>query len=146
MDPALVSSPAAKNPERGRRGSRKPRPAITNGYGLRHADATLAAFNRRTGAMDKIAAALVTQEEPDMKRLIAAAGILALTAGAAFAASDTGKVRQIDQKNDAITLEDGKTFSFAEGVEADALKIGQTVEVTYDVKDGKMLATSIVAK
>ena len=81
-----------------------------------------------------------------MKRLIAAAGILALTAGAAFAASDTGKVRQIDQRNDAITPEDGKTFSFAEGVEADALKIGQTVEVTYDVKDGKMLATSIVAK
>ena len=81
-----------------------------------------------------------------MKRLIAAAGILALTAGAAFAASDTGKVSQIDPKNDAITLEDGKTFSLSEGVEAESLKIGQTVEVTYDVKDGTMLATSIVAK
>jgi hypothetical protein len=81
-----------------------------------------------------------------MKRLIAAAGILALAAGAAFAATDTGKVKQIDIKNDAITLEDGKTFSLSEGVEAEALKVGQTVEVTYDVKGGKMVATSIVAK
>jgi hypothetical protein len=99
-----------------------------------------------TGAIGCIASALVTQEEPDMKRLIAAAGILALTAGAAFAASDTGKVKLIDTKNDAITLEDGKTFSLSEGVEAESLKVGQTVEVTYDVKNGKMVATHIVAR
>jgi len=81
-----------------------------------------------------------------MKRLIIAAGILALSTGMAFAASDTGTIAQIDAKNDAITLNDGKTFAFAEGVEADALKVGQTVEVTYDIKEGKMVATKIVAK
>jgi uncharacterized protein (AIM24 family) len=81
-----------------------------------------------------------------MKRFIIAGGILAFSTGMAFAASDTGTVAQIDAKNDAITLNDGKTFAFAEGVEADTLKVGQIVEVTYDVKDGKMVASKIVAK
>ena len=81
-----------------------------------------------------------------MKRFVMAGGILALSTGMALAASDTGTVAQIDAKNDAITLNDGKTFAFAEGVEADTLKVGQTVEVTYDIKGGKMVATKIVAK
>jgi Protein of unknown function (DUF1344) len=81
-----------------------------------------------------------------MKQVIAAAAILALTAGVAFAATDTGKVARIDKANDAITLEDGKTFVLAEGVEADSLKIGQTVEVTYDSKQGKLVASKIVAR
>ena len=81
-----------------------------------------------------------------MKRVIAAAAFLALTAGAAFGATDTGKVARIDNANDAITLEDGKTFVFAEGVEADALKVGQTVEITYDSKQGKLVASKIVAR
>ena len=81
-----------------------------------------------------------------MKQLIAAAGILVLTTGAAFAATDTGKIRQIDTNNDAITLEDGKTFTIAEGVEAESFKVGQTVEVTYDSKGGKLVASKIVAR
>lgn len=81
-----------------------------------------------------------------MKRVIAAAALLTLTAGAAFGATDTGKVARIDNANDAITLEDGKTFVFAEGVEADALKVGQTVEITYDSKQGKLVASKIVAR
>jgi len=81
-----------------------------------------------------------------MKRVIAAAAILAFTTGAALGATDTGKVVKIDNANDAITLEDGKTFVFAEGVEADTLKIGQTVEVTYDSKQGKLVASKIIAR
>ncbi len=81
-----------------------------------------------------------------MNRVIATVGILVLTTGVAFAATDTGKVKQIDTKNDAITLEDGKTFIIAEGVEAESFKIGQTVEVTYDSKGGKLVASKIVAR
>lgn len=81
-----------------------------------------------------------------MKQVIAAAAIFTLAAGVAFAATDTGKVARIDNANDAITLEDGKTFVFAEGVEADSLKIGETVEVTYDSKQGKLVASKIVAR
>jgi hypothetical protein len=81
-----------------------------------------------------------------MKRFIITGGILAFSTGMAFAASDTGTVAQIDTKNDAVTLNDGKTFVFAEGVEAETLKVGQTVEITYDMKNGKMVATKVVAK
>ena len=81
-----------------------------------------------------------------MKRTLAAAAVLALTMGTALAATDTGKVAKIDNANDAITLEDGKTFVLAEGVETDAIKIGQTVEVTYDSKQGKLVASKIIAR
>ena len=78
-----------------------------------------------------------------MKRLIIAAGIATMMTGAAFAATDTGVIKQIDTKGDAIMLADGKTFSLSESVEAESLKVGQTVQVTYDVKGGKMVATKI---
>ena len=78
-----------------------------------------------------------------MKRLIIAAGIATMMTGVAFAATDSGVIKQIDSKNDAIMLVDGKTFSLSEGVEAESLKVGQTVQVTYDVKGGKMVATKI---
>jgi hypothetical protein len=79
-----------------------------------------------------------------MKRLIITVTTLALTMGAAFAASDIGTIKQITPNRDAITLDDGKTFTLAEGTEAESLKIGQKVSVTYDVKAGKMVATKIV--
>jgi Cu/Ag efflux protein CusF len=82
-----------------------------------------------------------------MKRLIIAATSLTLIAGAAFAASDSGTIKHIDPSGDAITLDDGKTFTLAEGTEAESLKIGQKVTVTYDTKAGKMVASKItVAK
>lgn len=79
-----------------------------------------------------------------MKRFIIAVGIVALMTGAAFAASDTGTITVINPNSDAITLGDGKTFVLAEGTEAESLKIGQKVSVTYDMKAGKMVATKIV--
>jgi Cu/Ag efflux protein CusF len=79
-----------------------------------------------------------------MKRLIIAAAALTLMTGAAFAATDTGTIKQIDPKSDAITLDDGMTFTLAEGTEAESLKIGQKVSVTYAVKAGKMVASKIV--
>ena len=79
-----------------------------------------------------------------MKRLIVAAAALVLMTGAALAASDSGSIKHIDPNSDAITLDDGRTFVLAEGTEAESLKIGQKVDVTYEVKAGKMVATKIV--
>ncbi len=79
-----------------------------------------------------------------MKRLIMAAGILALTAGTALAATDSGMIKAIDTKTKAITLNDGKTFTVAKGVAT--LKVGESVQVTYDVTGGKMIASKVVVK
>jgi hypothetical protein len=80
-----------------------------------------------------------------MKRvIIAAAAAVSVMTGIAFAATDTGVIKHIDPRNDAITLDDGRTFTLAEGTEAESLKVGQKVEVTYDLKSGKMIATKIL--
>ncbi len=79
-----------------------------------------------------------------MKRLIIATAAVTLMTGVAFAATDTGVIKLIDPKSDAITLADGKSFTLAEGTEAESLKVGQKVEVTYALKAGKMVATKIV--
>jgi len=79
-----------------------------------------------------------------MKRLIIAATTATLMTGAAFAATDTGVIKQVNPNSDAITLDDGNTFTLAEGTEAESLKIGQKITVTYDLKSGKMVATKIV--
>jgi Cu/Ag efflux protein CusF len=78
-----------------------------------------------------------------MKQLIIAATSFTLIASAALAASDTGTIKHIDPSSDAITLDDGKTFTLAEGTEAESLKVGQKVNVTYDMKAGKMVASKI---
>jgi hypothetical protein len=79
-----------------------------------------------------------------MKRLIITAAAVTFVTGVALAATDTGIIKRIDPKNDAITLDDGKTFTLAEGTEAESLKVGQKVEVTYDLKSGKLVATKIL--
>ncbi len=79
-----------------------------------------------------------------MKRFALSATAVILMTGAAFAASDTGKITVVDPKSDAITLADGKTFTLAEGTEAESLKVGQKVIVTYTFKAGEKVATQIV--
>jgi hypothetical protein len=99
-----------------------------------------------SGAADKIApfGSQSMLRRNQMKRLIIAAATMALMTGAAFAATDIGTIKQIDSRSDAITLDDGKTFTLAEGTEAESLKIGQKVDVTYAIRAGKMVATKIV--
>ena len=79
-----------------------------------------------------------------MKRLIIAAATITLMTGPVSAASDNGTIVHIDPNSDAITLDDGKTFTLAEGTEAESLKVGEKVSVTYDSKAGKLVATKIV--
>jgi Cu/Ag efflux protein CusF len=75
--------------------------------------------------------------------LSAGAGALLITASAAFGATDTGIIKNVDPKGDAITLDDGKVFVLAEGTEAESLKVGDKVKVTFKMKSGKLLATKV---
>ena len=81
-----------------------------------------------------------------MKKLFFPAVTLALLAAVsvAQAADDTGTITKVNPKSDAITLDDGKVFTLAEGTEAESLKVGQKVRVTYSVKAGALLAIKIV--
>lgn len=44
---------------------------------------------------------------------------------------------------DKFMLDDGTVFILAEGVSADHLKPGVLVRITFEKKDGKMIATAI---
>ena len=73
------------------------------------------------------------------------AGALLIGPSIALAGTDTGIVKKVDPKGDAITLNDGKVFVLAEGTEAESLKVGDKVTVTFKLKAGKMLATKVQA-
>ena len=70
-------------------------------------------------------------------------GFVLATASAAFGATDIGVIKSINPKGDAIILEDGKTFVLAEGTEAESLKVGEKVKITFKSKAGKMVATKV---
>ncbi len=63
------------------------------------------------------------------------------TAGLAGAAEITGKLAAME--GNRIMLEDGTIFVLAQGVSAESLKPGATVVITYEEKDGQMVATAI---
>jgi uncharacterized cupredoxin-like copper-binding protein len=82
-----------------------------------------------------------------MKRSILAAAALAFVAfasTAAFAKTASGTIQSIDRNGDSITLSDGKTFTLPEGIEAETLKPGEKVVVTYKTtKSGKLEASNV---
>jgi hypothetical protein len=60
-----------------------------------------------------------------------------------LAATATGTVKSISTKDDAITLSDGKTYGLPEGIEAEDLKVGQKVQVTYSKANGKIKVLAV---
>ncbi len=78
-----------------------------------------------------------------MRYVIGAFVALAMlgVAGLASAAEVTGKLAAMD--GNRIMLEDGTIFVLAQGVSAESLTPGTTVVITYEEKDGQMVATAI---
>ncbi len=64
-------------------------------------------------------------------------------AGFAQADEASGKVQSVDPAAGTLMLEDGTTFTVAEGVAIDALQPGQEVTVSYEEADGQKKAMSI---
>lgn len=75
--------------------------------------------------------------------LLGAILVSAGLAGPAAAADAQGTIKSVDPKTDSITLSDGKTFVLSEGVEAETLKAGEKVMVTYSTTAGKMTASKV---
>jgi hypothetical protein len=62
-----------------------------------------------------------------------------------LAATASGTVKSVNSKGDAITLDDGEVFVLAEGTEAESVKVGTKVKITFSMKSGKMVATKVEA-
>jgi hypothetical protein len=75
--------------------------------------------------------------------VIAATALGAVLATPVLADETTGTITSINQKTDAITLSDGKTYILPEGIEAEELKAGEKVHVTFAPTGGKLLASKI---
>ena len=79
-----------------------------------------------------------------MKYLIAAVFAGSVFAGsmlASIAAESDGVVASVDEATRTIMLEDGSTWTAAEGVDLTALAAGDAIRVTHD--DGMSLVTAV---
>jgi Protein of unknown function (DUF1344) len=85
-----------------------------------------------------------TTRESSMAKTIALAfGALLVTTGAALAADATGTVTGVNFVNRTLTMADGKAYTWGETVKPEGLRAGIDVTVTFDVKDGKNMATAV---
>ena len=68
-----------------------------------------------------------------------------LVSGAALAAtlSKTGQLKSTDSTKHQLTLSSGDTFELPAGYKTDALKPGEKVKVSYEMKNGKMMASVV---
>jgi hypothetical protein len=80
-----------------------------------------------------------------MRRFVLTAAAAALIlATNAQAAETTGTVVAVNTKSDSITLSDGKVYTLPEGIEAESLKVGDKVKVTFTQSKGRNRASSLV--
>ncbi|MBI2718243.1 MAG: DUF1344 domain-containing protein [Rhizobiales bacterium] len=81
-----------------------------------------------------------------MKHLLSAGVGSLLLSSAAIAALPmvTGSIKSLDTTKHEIVLDTGKTFE-APKVDLSAFKIGQKVMISYELKDGKMIADKVEA-
>lgn len=78
-----------------------------------------------------------------LSALLVAAG-LALSAGAAMAADDEGKVKRVDREALTITLENGNTYTLSGEFDMESLEVGVEVVLAYDTVGGEKLVTDLV--
>ena len=65
----------------------------------------------------------------------------------AFAAVETkvGNIKTVDPAKYEIVLSTGETFWFPKTVQLKNFKAGEKVSIAYELKNGKMMATSVEA-
>jgi Cu/Ag efflux protein CusF len=83
-----------------------------------------------------------------MKKLLvsAVAAFAVMGATFAFAADATGNITKIDAPTRAVTLADGKIYTFPASVDITKLKVGDKVKVTFTTDTaGKNNATAVAA-
>ena len=80
-----------------------------------------------------------------MRRISLASTVAAVLvmAPAAYAAEITATVRSVDTKSDSITLSDGKVYVLPEGIEAESIKVGEKVKLTFTPSKGSNRVSSL---
>ena len=80
-----------------------------------------------------------------MKKFVAPFAALAFAFSIATAHADeaAGKIFTIDPALGSFQLEDGTTFTIAEGVSMEGLEPGTEVTVSFEEQDGQNVATGI---
>ena len=80
-----------------------------------------------------------------MNKLVAPFTALAFVFSVAIAHADetAGKVAAVDPTSGSLILEDGTTFTIAEGVSMDGLEPGTEVTVSFEEQDGQLIATEV---
>jgi hypothetical protein len=83
-----------------------------------------------------------------MLRSFATLAVLAamLIAVPSWAGTMEGKVQSIDTSERTITLDNGTKIWLGDSVAVDSVKEGAQVNVSYEEKDGKPVATSVDTK
>ena len=75
---------------------------------------------------------------------LALVGAVAIsTAALAATQTTTGEVKSTDLSRHELVLSTGDTFSASSRIKLDKLKPGEKVTVSYDIKNGKMMATKV---
>lgn len=75
---------------------------------------------------------------------LAVAALVALSASAyAATQTKTGDIKSTDTAKHELTLSDGATFSVPSKMKLDTFKAGDKVAITYETKDGKMVASKV---
>ena len=69
---------------------------------------------------------------------------LALSAGAALAAEDEGKIARVDIEKLTITLDNGNTYKLSGEFDVESLQVGTEVVLAYDTIGGEKLVTDLV--
>jgi uncharacterized protein DUF1344 len=72
---------------------------------------------------------------------------IASASAIAFAAVETkvGNIKTINSTKHEIVLSSGETFEFPKTVQLKNFKAGEKVSIAYEMKNGKLMATSVEA-
>lgn len=68
---------------------------------------------------------------------------LASTAVLAATQSKVGEIRSTDAAKNEVVLTTGDAFELPKSFKIQTLKAGEKVKITYETKDGKMMATHV---
>ena len=71
--------------------------------------------------------------------------VLASTVALAATETKTGEIKSTDTAKHELVLSSGDTFEAGSSIKLDKLKVGEKVTVTYEMKDGKLLASKVHA-
>jgi hypothetical protein len=78
------------------------------------------------------------------KILVPAIGAALFASTTAHVAETTGTVRSVNTKADSITMSDGKVYVLPEGIEAESVKVGEKVKITFASSHNQNRASALV--